>query len=383
MRILYTNFHRAPGIGGHSTYILSLATALGPSHEITVAVPEGSGLFRRAQSLPGVQVVGMDFPSRLPGALRSAKALRAVIVDKNIQIIHVNGSSDHRVALMACVGLGTSAPKIVFTKHNDQPIKTVAAMLRVMAGTRHVIAVCDFVYRRVMQSPYKRLPVTTIPNGIDAAHYSEAALATHAALTQQRDHWRRDWQASGESAPAPRLILGSQAGTDRYKGWMDLVQAVSRLSPDLRHRVCIALAGAWPSAAQKAEVEQLGMTDQVHFTGPLDDVRPFLGALDVGFVLSWRIETISFACREMMSMGLPVMVSNHGGLPENIAPGEDGWIVPAQDIDAIAACVTGMLNQQAAISEMGRTAAHKAARSFGLVPFVTSTEGVYREVIAN
>ena len=71
------------------------------------------------------------------------------------------------------------------------------------------------------------------------------------------------------------------------------------------------------------------MQDRVIFVGLLDDVRPFLAALDLGFVLSSRVETISFACREMMAMGLPVVVTDVAGLPENVEDGVDGWIVPA------------------------------------------------------
>ena len=53
MRILYTNFHGRNG-GGHVTYIINLAKALAGSHQITVATPETSRLYRYAKAIPGV-----------------------------------------------------------------------------------------------------------------------------------------------------------------------------------------------------------------------------------------------------------------------------------------------------------------------------------------
>ncbi|RYF59408.1 MAG: glycosyltransferase, partial [Comamonadaceae bacterium] len=187
--------------------------------------------------------------------------------------------------------------------------------------------------------------------------------------------YRQAWSAD------QAMVFGSQAGTDDYKGWMDLVHAVASLPEDLRARVRIALAGALPTDRQREEVRQAGMADQVFFTGPLDDVRPFLAAIDVGFVLSWRVETISFACREMMSMGVPVVVSDHGGLPENIASGTDGWIVPRRDIAAIARCVQQIVDAPQTVAQIGQAARSRAQNTFGIDRFVSATEAVYQKLV--
>ena len=100
-------------------------------------------------------------------------------------------------------------------------------------------------------------------------------------------------------------------------------------------------------------------------------------AIDAGFVLSYAVETISFACREMMAMGKPVLISDYAGLPENIEPGADGWCVPVRDRAAIAQAVTGMLEDPTRLADMGRHAAAHAEREFGLEIFVSNTEAAY------
>jgi glycosyltransferase involved in cell wall biosynthesis len=231
-----------------------------------------------------------------------------------------------------------------------------------------VIAVCDSVRRQVLASAYARCRIATVFNGVDTAHF--APRPADAAL---RDGWLRP------PTDAP-LLIGSNAGTARYKGWMDLVEALASLPVASRDRLRVVLAGGLPGAAERARIDALGVTAQVHFAGRLDDVRPLVATLDAGFVLSWDVETISFACREMMAMAKPVLVSDYAGLPENIRPGEDGWVVPARDRGAIATALQRLLDERDRLPAMGRAARAHAEEAFGLARFVDATEAFYAEL---
>lgn len=400
MRILYTNFHRGPALNGHVTYVMSLARALSKRHHIIVASPEGSGLLRQAQAEPGISAVAQPFPNRIWQLAAAARQLRRLIVQARIDIVHVNGSADHRLAIGACLCL-RHAPRIVYTKHNDLPVSPWTARLRVWAGTHQVIGVCESVCAALGRSPYARVPLTAIPNGVDTRHFDRglflAQPGAQAAVAALRQAWSIDVQTNSPSKPVSDaghdtggvgiksatdvLVFGSQAGTADYKGWLHMVQAVARLDEPVRSRIRIVLAGALPNAAQCLAVAQVGMAGQVHFTGPLEDVRAFVAALDVGFVLSWR-ETISFACREMMAMGVPVILSDHGGLPENIDDCRSGWIVNGHDIDAIADCVQYLANHPEAVARVGIAARLRAQSAFGLTAYVAATENVYHQALA-
>ena len=50
MKILLTNFHEGDG-GGHTTYLLALARGLAVAHEVHLAVPVSSRLYREAAML--------------------------------------------------------------------------------------------------------------------------------------------------------------------------------------------------------------------------------------------------------------------------------------------------------------------------------------------
>ena len=369
MKVLLTNFHEGDG-GGHTTYLLALARGLADAgHEVHVAAPASSRLYREIARMDGVIALAQPFPNgiaQLAAAARARRQLRDYLRRHAFDIVHVNGSTDHRMALSAARGLA-QPPKIVFTKHNSKIATGLTHRWRARR-TDAVIAVSDATRRQLDATPYARCRLRTVRNGVDIRRFRPWPVAETAA---ERARW---------SAPG-RLLLGSNAGTAAHKGWMDLVEALATLPAAQRDRIDVLLCGKPPDEALRARIRELGLEAQVRFAGLLDDVRPAIAAIDAGFVLSYAVETISFACREMMAMGKPVLVSDYAGLPENIDAGVDGWVVPVRDRAAIAAAIARLLDARDALPAMGQAARARAEREFGLAHFVAATEAVYAELM--
>ena len=364
MKLLFTNFHDGDG-GGHTTYLMALARGLAPRHHVHLAVPPTSRLFREASALDGVVVHAQSYPNglgKLFASLRAKAQLRALLQRHDFDIVHVNGSADHRLVLAVCRGLARR-PKIVLTKHNSKSMQGFTHRLRARR-TDMAIGVSDATLRELQASPYARCALRSIRNGVDVAHYAPWPA-------ERGVDAKRVW--CGDDA----LLLGSNAGTALHKGWMDLIEALATLPEPQRARIHVLLCGKPPADAQTQRIAALGLTAQVHFAGLLGDVRPAVAGIDAGFVLSYAVETISFACREMMAMGKPVLVSDYAGLPENIADGSDGWVVPVRDRDAIARALERLLDTRAQLPAMGAAARAKAEREFGLHTFVDATEAAY------
>lgn len=371
MKILYTNFHTSTSIGGHSVYISRLAAAFAPTHQICIAAPAGSSLLRLARRMDGVEAIPQAFPSRLYAIPSAARSFRNLLLNGGFDIVHVNGSADHRLAILASMFL-RKKPRIVLTKHNDIAIRRVGAEIRSRLGTSHVIAVCNYVMHTLAESPYARCGLSCVFNGVDTDEFQPVPDARRLAL---REKYFKD-------AMPQKIIVGSSAGTGEYKSWLDMVRAVSLLPTDKRKRFHVALIGGVLSSKQRAEVTRLGMDAHFTYVGQLDDVRDFVASIDVGFVLSTRVETISFACREMMACGKPVIVSNYAGLPENITSGVDGWIVPPGDPQSVARVLREeLLYREERIVERGAAARQRAVREFGLNAFIAGTRKVYEAVL--
>jgi glycosyltransferase involved in cell wall biosynthesis len=371
MKILYTNFHGGNG-GGHVTYIVNLLRGLSAAHSLSVASPESSRLYRLAGEVPGVRVVPMSFTTR-PSSWFAARArLRALLQQEHFDIVHVNGSADHKQVMLSLLGMRPPRPSVVFTKHNDHRLTSLGHWLRAKFATDHVIAVSDHVRKHVQASVYRECGVTTIRHGIDTEYFAPVSASEKLSLRRQY---------LGESV-LDKIVLGSAGGTDPEKGWLDLVQAVATLPADLQSRFHIVVAGDPPKPELMAEVVRLGMASRVSFPGLLDDVRPLLAACDVGFVLSYQ-EALSFACRELMALGLPVLVTRVGGLPENLVDGQHGWIVEMRDIDGMAQVLRKITAQPMLLTQLGAAARVHAEQWFNLSDFTAQTLRVYQHCRGN
>ena len=87
----------------------------------------------------------------------------------------------------------------------------------------------------------------------------------------------------------------------------------------------------------------LGVT-QFEYCGFHKNTVPYISLFDAGFVLSSRGETSSFAAKEMLSMGKPLILSSFSGLPENIIDGVNGYLVEPGNIEETAEAMKVMIN---------------------------------------
>jgi UDP-glucose:(heptosyl)LPS alpha-1,3-glucosyltransferase len=87
--------------------------------------------------------------------------------------------------------------------------------------------------------------------------------------------------------------------------------------------------------AMKVLAEKLGLSRRVHFTGPLQDVRPWYGVAD-GFVLPTLYDPCPNAALEAMACGLPIVTSTTCGAQEWVESGVNGWVVDAVSVGELS-----------------------------------------------
>lgn len=368
MKILYTNAHPRNG-GGHATYITNLARSLGHEHEVHIATPETSRLYAQASQMPGVRCIPATFSTRFFTMLAETKRLHRLLCAERYDVVHVNGSADHRQAILACAAM-RQAPKIVWTKHNTMAVASFGHTLRAALGTAGAIGVCDKVSDLLKQSTYAKKPIKTIRLGVDLDAFSP--LETTQKI-QARQRFLGD-------LPEETLVLGSVGGTDIDKGWPIIMRAIAGLPKAQQARVRMIVAGDPPKAAMQAEIEQLGLQQIMVFPGLIKDPVSVLAASDIGFVFSFH-EAGSYAACESLAMGLPTLVSNAGGLPELVRDGVDGWILPAGDVQAVQHWLLTLLSEGYPLS-MQKAARERAQNLFSMDLLGQSTLDFYTQVSA-
>jgi glycosyltransferase involved in cell wall biosynthesis len=224
-----------------------------------------------------------------------------------------------------------------------------------------MIVVSNFQYSHIITSALQK-KTTIIHNGIDLDYFQPREKSKN--LMKQFNIQDKD------------IVFVSVAGTALHKGWQFLVEATSKLDDELRNRVKIVLVGNSPTnEIVEQYINQLNMEDNVIFTGFMDDVREAVSIADIGFVLSIGVETISFACREMMAMGKPVLVSDYAGLSENIDNNQDGWVVKQKSTSQTQKFLQRI--EELDLSEFSNSANKKSKQEFGLKHFIDKTLEIY------
>jgi glycosyltransferase involved in cell wall biosynthesis len=194
--------------------------------------------------------------------------------------------------------------------------------------------------------------VTVIPNGVDTDFFQPApsfhevplrALAV-ARLVPDKDH--------------PTLIRAFQ------------MVAANQLQAELW------LVGEGPrEAAIRKMVRQAQLEKRVHFLPGQLDLRPLL-ALASFLVLSSSREAFPNVVLEAMAAGLPVVATRVGGLPEMVAQGETGLLVPPGDPPALAAAMSRVLADADLRRKLGRAGRMRVEQEFSLEAMVSRTAEV-------
>src|SRR4029450_9342494 len=104
--------------------------------------------------------------------------------------------------------------------------------------------------------------------------------------------------------------------------------------------VCVWVVGDGSERHQAERLSsELGLTsDSVRFLGRRSDIDRLLASADF-FGLPSDIEGLPMSILEAMTHALPIVASNVGGVPELIADGRHGLLVPAGDAESLAGAI--------------------------------------------
>jgi glycosyltransferase involved in cell wall biosynthesis len=160
------------------------------------------------------------------------------------------------------------------------------------------------------------------------------------------DRWRSAGEAMRASLPGDpaSAVVGFLGALNASKGLDVLVNACTTLARERPMR--LAVAGAGP-LREKIEAAAAAGVPPVVLLGHLSptDVPAFLAAIDVLAVPSYD-EGLPRAVLEAMAMGVPVVASEVGGIPEAVQDGITGLLVTPGDAEALARALIRVLDDR-------------------------------------
>jgi starch synthase len=223
-------------------------------------------------------------------------------------------------------------------------------------------------------------------------------LAAYPEIHNERVRVIRNGIDTDEYRPDPGTDVLERYGVDlarpyvifvgritRQKGVPVLLRAASRLIPEAQ---LVLLAGAADTPEQLAEVTELVDGLRATRSGviwipemlPKPEVIQFLTHAAV-FAIPSVYEPLGIVNLEAMACGTAVAGSRTGGIPEVVADGETGLLVPPDDPPALAEALNALLSDPARARAMGQAGRKRAIAEFGWPAIAAQTADLYAELV--
>ena len=218
---------------------------------------------------------------------------------------------------------------------------------------------------------YDESRIVVIRNGVDLSRFSAPA---------QPERVRREF---GLPAGVPLVAVASRLS--RMKGLEQFLEAAAIVG-QRSHDVRFLIIGEPPPFdlgfldELKNLAARLGIGDRVIFTGLRSDVPTLLAGVDVAVMPSLN-EALSNALLESMAAGAAVVATRVGGTPEAMIDGENGLLVPPDDVPALAGAVSRLLDAPELAARLGRAARQSIADRFSIERMVDTTESLYSDLL--
>lgn len=263
--------------------------------------------------------------------LRLVPRLRRFLTDNRVDILHARSRLPAWVCYLAWRGMDPATrPRFVTTVHG---LYSVNAYSGVMVKGERVIAVSetarDYILRHYPNVDPARIQV--VYRGVDPAAYPHGYTPP--------PEWQAAWQAQYPQL-AGKKILTLPGRITRLKGHEDFLDLISRLKARGQPVHGVIVGGATKNkqaylAELKAKVAAMGLDHDITFTGQRGDLREIMAASDLVLSLSTQPESFGRTVLEALSLGVPVVGYDHGGVGELLRSYQPQGCVTPGDSEAL------------------------------------------------
>jgi glycosyltransferase involved in cell wall biosynthesis len=327
-------------------------------HEVGVVCRRGGALESRVRAA-GLTVHPLPFRGDFwpPAVLALSRALRAT--RPGVLQLH----DPHAVTAGLLASRLAGGPPAVATRRVDFPLRGRASRWK-YRGCRRVIAVSRAIAavleRDGLPAERLRLVYEGVPDRAPAVAPDEARRTL--------------------AVPEGWEVVGNVAALTDHKDHATLIEAaalVLRAAP----RTLFLVAGEGelrPRLEAHARARGLG-EDRFRFLGFRDDLEVLMPAFTV-FCLSSRLEGLGTSLLDAMCLGLPVVATAAGGIPEAVEDGVTGRLAPARNPQALAAALIEVLGDAQRRRAMGAAGRRRFRERFIADRMVEDTLRVLEEV---
>lgn len=354
--------------GGVERGTLEINRALVAAGYRSIVISGGGQLVAQLHA-EGGEHVEMQVWKKSPLTLSTARQLRRFMLDVQPDVMHARSRVPAWVTWLAWRKLPVATrPKFMTTAHGMNRPNMYS---RVMTYGERVIAVSntcrDFLLNNYPTTDPDK--VTVVHRGVDPQEFPYGH--------QPSAEWLNDWYAR-YPALKNQFVAVVPGRVTRFKGHLDFLQAIAILRDQGTIIHGVIAGGEDPrrvnyAAELRAKIAELGLTNQVTFTGHRADIKDVVAACDVSVSTSIKPpESFGRAVLESIRLGKITLGYAHGGVGEVLSTVFPEGRIPLQDVAILAARLKD--------AKDGRIAIPAENREFLLESMQSRTLEIYRDL---
>ncbi|MEY4579401.1 MAG: hypothetical protein RL701_4104 [Pseudomonadota bacterium] len=372
-----------PSLGGSGIVATELAVGLAKrGHRVHVITTAALG--RPLPPCPNMSLHIADTPDyplfeHPPQLLALASAIARVCTEHAVDVLHVHYAVPHSTsAYLARQLLGSKRPALVTTLHGTD-VTGIGTQPAYQAITRMCVIESNAITTPSEFLRAEAQRVFALPNGRDIEVIANCVDTDHFAPLARRDPHYFDAffpQASSQEHVPTLLHVSNFRPVKRTRDLIDVLSVVNA-----RSRARLVLVGEGPEReACEQRALELGLRNAVSFLGARPHISAYLQHADA-FLLTSQSESFGLAALEALSSGVPVLGYRVGGLP-TVVTEDVGELVEPFDSAALAAAVSGVIDNPARRQTLARAARARALSKFSMQPALERYEQLFERVCA-
>jgi glycosyltransferase involved in cell wall biosynthesis len=360
------------GTGGTELNAIRTAERLDRSRfDITAITLAKGGPMAARYEAAGIPVVSFPLPGLLSlAAARQARRFARFLAAQRFDVVHSHDKYNNVFAVLA--GRAAGVPAIIASKRWWVPEGRHYQVANAVAFrfAHCVLANSDSVARSLRD--VERVAagrIAVVHNFVDDQAFAPIAPAERARLLREI------------GVPDDALVVGLIAGLRAVKDIPSLLEGAAQLRgrwPAL-HVVLVGDGSERDALARRASA--LGIDGSVHFAGHRGQEPNLHGLFDISVLCSLR-EGFPNSIVEAMAAARPVVATNVGGIPDAVAEGETGLLVPPQRPDRLAAALDTLLADAERRARMGAMAQQRARERYHVDAVLPKLEELYERLAA-
>lgn len=344
---------------------IEVEAALSPDSRAIAPLRDADVEIHEIPFVPAIRAPGRD--------LTATRALVGLLRRRPYDVVHAHGAKAGVLARLA--GALTRTP-VVYTAHgwafNEFEFRhprpsaihrgTVVWAERVLAPLA-AFTVCVSAFEEQAASA-RRLPGA----GRRRVIHHGVRMRDDAVADEQLLAWRGDG-----------VLIGAVSVFRPEKGLGFLVDAAAAVRRE-NAGVRIALVGEGDGRRDlEHRIAAAGVGDTVRTFAYGGSVEPHLLALDAFALPSHQFEASGIGVLEAMAMGLPIVASRVGGVPESVIDNETGLLVEPGSVDDLASALIRLAGDSGVRRRMGERGRARVAERFTLEHEVAALAALYSE----